>query len=673
MLSDRLRVWSDRYDSTEYVNPGDSSVMPISKPRWAQVAPAETPGLRGLTTLAVSVVVVVGLYLGRDVLIPISLAILLSFVLAPLVELLRRIHLGRVPSVVLAVFIAVGVIVAIGGVIGIQIAGLADGVPKYETAIREKIEAAKRFTIEPLSRLIGNVGREVDRARQNEQPAPATMSGQESTPLPVEVRQPAPSPLAVAERIITPTLSPLATAAIILIVAIFVLLQQEDLRDRLIRLFGSRDLHRTTIAMDDAARRLSRYFLTQLAINAAFGIVIGIGLFFIGIPSPVLWGILAALLRFVPYVGAPLAGILPVALGAGVDSGWFMAVAAAALFLVAEPIMGQIVEPMLYGHSTGLSPVSVVVSTIFWAWLWGPIGLILATPLTLCLVVLGRHIERLEFLDVILGDRPALTPIENFYQRILSGDPVEALEQAELLLKERSLSSYYDEIALKGLQLASADVLRGVITEAQMERMQDAIYELIEGLEGHPDADPDSAETENDVVMASGAEQRLPRQPAPDVPLLPEEARPPAWRSPTSVMCVGGRRALDEGVAAMLAQLLHKHGLGAHAVAREELSRTRIASFDGRGALIVCISYLDIEGIPFQLRYMVRRIRSRLPDALIVAGYWGTDDLGISNEQQRKSGGADHYVRSLREAVITCLEVAQRAVLTGAEPELPSP
>jgi hypothetical protein len=273
--------------------------------------------------------------------------------------------------------------------------------------------------------------------------------------------------------------------------------------------------------------------------------------------------------------------------------------------------------------------------------------------------VLGRHIERLEYLDVILGDRPALTPIENFYQRILSGDPVEALEQAEILLKERPLSSYYDEVALKGLQLASADVLRGVITEAQMERMQVAVYELIDGLEGHPDADPDAAETENDVLTAPGAEQRLPRQPAPDLPLPPEDVRSPAWLSPTAVMCVGGRRALDEGVAAMLAQLLQKHGLGAFAVAREELSRTRIASFDGKGALIVCVSYLDIEGIPFQLRYMVRRIRSRLPNALIVAGFWGTDDPVIDDDQQRKSGGVDHYVRSLREAVITCLEIAK--------------
>lgn len=268
-------------------------------------------------------------------------------------------------------------------------------------------------------------------------------------PLPVEVRQPAPSPIEFAERIISPALNPIATAAIIFIVAIFILLQQEDLRDRLIRLFGSRDLHRTTVAMDDAARRLSRYFLTQLGINASFGVIIGVGLFFIGIPSPLLWGVLAALLRFVPYIGALMAGVIPVALGASVDPGWSMMIWAAALVLVTEPIMGQIVEPMLYGRSTGLSPVSVVVSAIFWAWIWGPIGLILATPLTLCLVVLGRHVERLEFLDVILGDRPALTPVENFHQRVLAGDPDEALEQAELLLKERSLSSYYDEVALK--------------------------------------------------------------------------------------------------------------------------------------------------------------------------------------------------------------------------------
>ena len=498
---------------------------PTLGPRWAQIVPAETPSLRGLTTLAVTVVIVAALYFGREVLVPITLAILLSFVLAPLVNLIRRTRIGRVPAVILSVLIALGVIVALGGIIGMQVAELADDIPRYQTTIRQKADAIRGFTTRRLSDLIGNVGREVQRATKNDdlheaQGAPGVapaMQDQGPAPLPVEVRQPAPSPIEFAERIISPALNPIATAAIIFIVAIFILLQQEDLRDRLIRLFGSRDLHRTTVAMDDAARRLSRYFLTQLGINASFGVIIGVGLFFIGIPSPLLWGVLAALLRFVPYIGALMAGVIPVALGASVDPGWSMMIWAAALFLVTEPIMGQIVEPMLYGRSTGLSPVSVVVSAIFWAWIWGPIGLILATPLTLCLVVLGRHVERLEFLDVILGDRPALTPVENFYQRVLAGDPDEALEQAELLLKERSLSSYYDEVALKGLQLAATDVLRGVVTPLQLDCIRDAVNDLIEGLDDRPDTDPGSSETEKDIVSASGAEQRLPKQSAPNL------------------------------------------------------------------------------------------------------------------------------------------------------------
>ena len=244
--------------------------------------------------------------------------------------------------------------------------------------------------------------------------------------------------------------------------AIFILMQQDDLRDRVIRLFGSRDLHRTTLAMDDAARRLSRFFLIQLGINATFGVIIAAGLYFIGLPSPLLWGIIAALMRFVPYIGSYVAAGVPILLAAAVDPSWSLTLWVAALFLVTEPIIGQLVEPMLYGRSTGLSPISVVISAIFWGWLWGPVGLILSTPLTLCLVVLGRHVKQLEFLNVLFGDRPALTRVENFYQRVLAGDPDEVQEHAEELLKEMSLSSYYDEVALKGLELAARDLARGV-------------------------------------------------------------------------------------------------------------------------------------------------------------------------------------------------------------------
>ena len=646
-----------------------SELHPTPTPHWAQVTPAETPSLRSLTTLAVSVVVVAALYFGREVLIPITLAILLSFVLAPLAALLRR-AIGRIPAIILSVLIAVTIFLALAGVIGMQLAELANDIPRYQTTIRQKVDTLRRFTTEPLSGVIGTVGREVQKAgkEDTEQAKQAAPGEHDTAPLPVEVRQPNPSPFEVAERIISPVLNPLATTAIILIVAVFILLQQEDLRDRLIRLFGSGDLHRTTVAMDDAARRLSRYFLTQLGINAAFGLIIGVGLFLIGIPSPVLWGVLAALLRFVPYVGSLMAGVTPVLLGAAVDPGWSMAIAAAALFLVTEPIMGQIVEPMLYGRSTGLSPVSVVVSAIFWAWLWGPIGLILATPLTLCLVVLGRHIERLEFLDVVLGDRPALTPVENFYQRVLSGDSDEALEQAELLLKERSLSSYYDEIAIKGLRLAAIDVLRQVVTPLQLGRIRDALNDLVEGLDEHPDVDPAASETEKDIVVASGAEQRLPKQPAPDLPLPEEDARPPEWRSAHPVLCISGRGPFDGIVVEMLVQLLQKHAVGACQVSREAVSRARITSLDTRGVAMVFIGYLERSGSPAELRYVVRRIRSRLPGTTIVVGLWPDGDPILEDRDRQKAVGADRYVASLRDAVTACLETAQHASVVEPRP-----
>ena len=237
-----------------------------------------------------------------------------------------------------------------------------------------------------------------------------------------------------------------------MIVAIFILMQREDLRDRFIRLFGSTDLHRTTIAMDDAGQRLSRYFVSQLGVNACFGVVIGVGLWLIGVPSAALWGVLAGLLRFVPYVGPLLAAVAPLTLAAAVDPGWWTTIYVALLFVIIEPLTGYVVEPLLYGHSTGLSPMSVIVAAVFWTWIWGPVGLILSTPLTLCLVVMGRHVKSLEFFDVLLGDRPALSEVNRFYQRTLANDPDEALDQAEKMLADRSLVDYYDSVVAAGAE-----------------------------------------------------------------------------------------------------------------------------------------------------------------------------------------------------------------------------
>jgi predicted PurR-regulated permease PerM len=529
------------------------------------------------------VLIVATLYFGKEVLIPVVLALLLAFFIAPLVDLLRRIRLGQVPSVLLAVVLALGLVLAIGGVIGTQVAELSTNIPKYVGTVETKIASIREYTVGRLSHLADTIG--VRHAAQ----APATPGASASAPpgqpkgsstglpqgapgaAPPALAQAAASsssgPLALVERYLSPILSPLATFGIVFVVAVFALLQREDLRDRLIRLVGSSDLHRTTLAIDDGGRRLSRYFLSQLSVNAAFGVVIGVGLLVIGVPNPVLWGILSALLRFVPYVGSFISAVLPMALAAAVEPGWSMVLWTLGLYGAAEGITGQVIEPMLYGHSTGLSPFAVVVAAIFWSWLWGPIGLILSTPLTLCLVVMGRHVKRLEFLDVMLGDRPALTPVESFYQRILAGDADEAEAHAELLLKERSLSTYYDEVVLKALQLATHDSQRGALDEEQLDRIKTAVKAVVSGLAYHDDQDPPPAKGDKREVGPTDAGEDLPHNPHPE-DVDPPGSLPAAWRGPSAVLCIAGRGPLDEAAASMLTQLLGKHGLNGRLVTR---------------------------------------------------------------------------------------------------------
>jgi predicted PurR-regulated permease PerM len=657
-----------------------SALTPRPAPK-NEVPQAEAPSLASLMTLAVAVVVVAALYFGRDVLLPIVLAVLLAFVLAPFVDLMRRWRFGRVLAVVVAVLVAIGIIGALAATIGLQVAQLAADLPRYETTIRNKVAGLKDGVLGRGAEMVRHLGREIEKATEDKTPSPQTMpapatespSPPEPKPLPVEIRQPDLTPLEIARRFVVPILHPLATVFITLIVVVFILFQREDLRDRMIRLFGARDLHRTTVAMDDAARRLSRYYLTQLALNGAFGAVTAGVLWAIGVPSPLLWGIFGALMRFVPYIGAFIAGAAPVALAAAVDPGWSMALLTLAFFIIAEPVMGHVVEPLVYGQSTGLSPFAVVVAAIFWTWLWGPVGLLIATPLTLCLVVLGRHVERLEFFDVLLGDRPALTPAENFYQRILAGDPDEALEHGEQLLKERSISSYYDEVALKGLQLAANDATRGVLTPPQLERIREAISGLVNDLAAYPDVEPPAASKNEDVAGTPLAEKDLPKEPPveSEVPELPE--LPKAWRGEAPVMCIAGRGPLDEAASSMLAQLLRKHGLGARVVPHEQVSRSNIIGLDVDGVAMVCISYLEISGNPAHLRYLIRRLRQRLPDAPILVGLWPAEDAVLADEKLRSAIGADYYVTSLREGLKACLEAAREAAGKAGEPETVHP
>jgi hypothetical protein len=393
--------------------------------------------------------------------------------------------------------------------------------------------------------------------------------------------------------------------------------------------------------------------------NATFGFIIGLGLWFIGVPNPLLWGVFSALMRFVPYIGAFLSALFPLALAAAVDPGWSMVIATAILFLVVEPLFGHVIEPLLYGHSTGLSPFAVIVSTLFWGFLWGPIGLILATPFTVCLVVLGRHVDSLEFLDIILGDRPPLTPVENFYQRMLAGDPDEARDLGEAMLKERSLSSYYDEVALKGLQLAANDYARGVVTPAQLENIRASARSLVEDFEDRPDVEPsgeDKAVNPNETPTL--AERTHFKSEAVPGQAPPREMLPESWRGETPVLCVAGRGPLDEASSAMLAQLLRKHGLEARVVPYGDVSREQIRSLDLTGVAMVCISYLDITGSPAHLRYLLERLRKKAPTVKLLVGLWPEGEKVLTDASLGRQVGADVYVSSLRQAVEACLEAA---------------
>ena len=474
-------------------------------------------------------------------------------------------------------------------------------------------------------------------------------------PVPVEVRQPDPGALESLRTLISPLVHPLATTGIIIIFVIFILLQREDLRNRLIRLAGSYDLQRTTAALDDAAARLSRLFLTQLIVNGAFGVVIGTGLWFIGIPSAILWGILAAVLRFVPYIGAVIAAAFPLALAVAVDPGWSMLLWTLALFLVVEPVVGHVIEPMVYGHSTGLSPVAVVASATFWTALWGPIGLVLATPLTVCLVVLGRHVERLEFLDVMFGDRPALSPPEIFYQRMLAGDPTEAAEKAEQFLKERSLASYYDEVALKGLQLAQADAERGALDPERLTKIRDAVSEFASDVSDQDDRPPAKGNLTTDAEASSAVESVAENAVHEDLPILSKENLPPGWQGEHPVLCVGGRSLIDEAAAIMLAQLSTAHGLAARVEGAEALSTANVFRLDTTGVAIVCLVYLDASG-PAHMRYSVRRLRRKLPKATIILGCWVKDIDPAALELVREGAKADLAAASLGDAVRLCIE-----------------
>ena len=530
------------------------------------------------------------------------IAALLAFILSPLIRRLRQWGVWRAPSVVLAVVFTLGVLGALGTIIAIQITQLAEELPTYETNLRTKIRALgtgglTSGALERASGTLKDLQEEIGKA------PPRATAGQK--PMLVEVCQPEPRGLKTIANLVRPLLSPLAMTALIVLFLIFTLLQREDLRDRFLRLAGTADLQRSTAALDDAGARLSRFFLMQTILNAGFGVVIAAGLWLIGVPNAVLWGIFAGLTRFVPFVGGIIVAFFPMLLAAAVDPGWSMVMATAGLFLVAEPVAGHLIEPLVYGQHTGLSPVAIVVSTLCWTLLWGPVGLLLATPLTVCLVVLGRHIETLQFIEVLLGDEPALEPEERFYQRLLAGDGTEAADMAEQGLRDRTLSAYYDAVPMRALGLAQSDAAQGKLTREKQLKVRDTIEEVVEALR-------------EDVVVPVEPGEEF----ADDVPVLDPSRQNelglltvPCSASPAVVHWT-------KPPASCWHKLLEKHGVSARVQPFADVVSARSFKIDALDAPLVCLSYFGAVGSPAHVRYLIRRLRRLMPNARFLAGFW---------------------------------------------------
>jgi predicted PurR-regulated permease PerM len=617
--------------------------------------PAASANLRYLGLVPVAIVVA-GLYFGRPVLLPLAIAVILAFALAPLVRGLRHLRIGRVASVLMSAIFAISLLISIGAFVGSQVVQLADQLPLYQTNLEQKIDAIRGTTLDGgsiarLSSSLKNLRDHITGGPETRPGAPTpgpalsprrslTPTGPE--PVPVEVREPEPKPFEVFLLIVRPLIGPLVDAGIVLVFVIFILLHKEDIRDRFISLAGSRDMQRTSLLLDDGAGRLSRYLLTQTVINAGLGVWVAGGLWLIGLPSAVLWGVSVAVLRFVPYIGVPLAAIPALAMALSVDPGWSLFLWTLAFFAASEILLSQAIEPWLYGQKVGLSPVAVIVAATFWTWLWGPAGLLLSTPFTMCLVVLGRHVEHLQFLDVLLGNRPALAVDEALYLRLLGDDADEAALEAESFLKENSLCSYYDDVVLKGLALAQADVSRGVLDHTRVRKVREATSALIDNL--------------SDSASASrGGEAR--------------DAETPASEADKPVLCVGGRGALDEAAAMLLVSLLEESGVGARLVSSSETAVGRIEQLDIRGAKVAVLCYLE-PGNFARAKYLLRRLRRRIPAAIPLAAFWGYD--GGKTEAAEIMGceivtGLDEAVQKIVSSLPAGPKPRTRSAHSGAE------
>ncbi|MBK1687604.1 AI-2E family transporter [Rubrivivax gelatinosus] len=538
------------------------------------------------------------LYMGRDVFEPIALAMMLGFVMAPIVHRIRRLGLGQAPAAIVALLLVGAVVGAIGSVIVGQLGDLSQELPRYENNVRQKIGTLRETMLRPLQEVQGRAGRIVGDLG----PAP---SAEPAAPQPADDG----ASVSLAGQLVAAVWGPLGFVGVVVLVLVFALLEQGALRDRLVRLVGGRDLRAATSALDDAGQRLSRYFISQFAVNAGVGLAIGGLLALLGVPHAAVWAVLGGLLRFVPYVGFPAAALLAGAMAAAMVPGWELMLQTLAVFLAVELAAAYVVEPQLYGHTTGLSPFSVVVAAIFWGALWGPVGLLLSTPLTLCLVVAGRHVPSLAFLDLLLGDAPALDLSQRFYQRSISGDAVEILADARAFLKRKPLAAYCDKVVMPAFELARQDFERQQISPQQQAAAQRVILQVLAELT----RSPLPARRRAAVLDGSGLGLRLRRE---------RESVEGRWQGPLDVppgslmLCVSLPDPGSELSAELLVRVLRSERLDArHATVKELAEVPPDARADAVGVVfVVCSGEASAEDVG-----ALDACLAQLPQARVVA------------------------------------------------------
>jgi predicted PurR-regulated permease PerM len=597
------------------------------------------------------------LYFGRHVLIPLALAIMLSLLVAPAVRALRRIGVGRSLSVLVVVLTLAVSCLTVAVVLGAQVLRIAESLPQYEATIHRKLETLDEATLGRVRVLTSEASGLISIHNPGLVSHPAIYAGHdtlESLSNASGSNAAADQPLRLIGKVLTTLWTPLQGTGIVLLVVIFVLLEHESLRDRFIRIVGATDIRATTLALNDAGERLSRYFVSQFSVNLAFGFAISASLRLLGVPQAMLWGALAGVMRFVPYVGVVIAALFATALSLAVDPGWSLAASTLAVFIALDIIAAQFLEPRLYGHATGLSPLSVVIGAIFWSSLWGPVGLALSTPLTLCLLVAGRHMKAFGILELLLGDVQPLTLPQRFYQRALAGDPHEIIANARAFLKGNTLARYCDRVLLPALHLARLDAGPSAPGKDQHRKIRRVIVEVVTTLNSK--GRRMKPHQNRGAVLDEVSAGRWLRQ--------QREALSGRWQGPLGVpsgsvvLCLGVGSSPDDLAAELLVRLLRVEKLDARHFCAGEVEGGLPPGANSDGVSIVFL----ISAFPSPARErseaLSNQVRELFPRAQLVRVF--CRGVIAVHDERSTDAGAEPTAISLEHAVELCLARQQK-------------